>query len=460
MEAVSKCNAMSMMLEGISLYPTPMPSYDASYPMHIPPLHHRFPEKSETYSIDADFDQSSDLKKIYNHYHREKPSVRVVSHLSPKDFGSSIAKPVTLQNKKIEYFQLLSSIVSVSSFYGVARKIDCSGLAIEWDATTNEAIILTSAKLLLSPVRETLKNYIIVRLADGTLLLGKEDYVDYFHNFLTLRVKSTREIKVVDLRSKQIDWDALINGMKVTTLGRMFPFCSLFDHDGDLHLQYPYFGCGELLRSSCHVYPESEGGPVITDQGFVVGINFVDNYGFGHPLPIPVILASYDLWKSYRTVVRPWFGFSVVDLHQLPLAVWERFNVSPTDSYVVVKEVYKGSIAYEKGVCPGDLVATCNGIAIHSAKQYLQLLFDRCCMVTASSDSNMVHESFKAVIQSNDPHIGEISIEADNVAVVDKRFCECWPCSEADWASKKIGSQRNEHRNFIMRPGGKKEYFS
>ncbi|CAO2831521.1 unnamed protein product [Amaranthus hypochondriacus] len=451
---------MNMMLEGTSLYSNPVPSYDASFPMLAPPLHHRFPEKSETYSIDAGFDQSTDLKKIYDHYTKGKPSVRVVSQLSPKDFAFSTAKPVTELKKKIEYFQLLSSVVSVSSFYGVARKIDCSGLVIEWDATKNEAVILTSAKFLLSPVRETRENYIIVRLTDGTLLLGKEDYVDYYHNLLTLRVKSTMEIKAVDLRSKQVDWDDLVDGMKVTTLGRMFPYCSLIDRGGDLLLQYPYFGCGELLMSSCHVHPESEGGPLITDDGFVVGINFVDKYGFGNPLPTPVILASLDLWKSCSIVVRPWFGFSVADLHQLPPAVWERLNVSPADSYVVVKEVYKGSVAYEKGVCPGDLVATCNGIAIHSAKQYLQLLFDRSCMVTASGDSNMVHQSFKVVIQSNDRHIGEISIEADNVAVVDKRFCECWPYSEAEWASNKIGSQRNVHRSFIMRPGGKIEYLS
>ena len=63
------------------------------------------------------------------------------------------------------------------------------------------------------------------------------------------------EIKAVDLKSKQVDWDDLVDGMKVTTLGRMFPFCSLFDHGGELLLQYPYFGCGELLRSSCHVHP-------------------------------------------------------------------------------------------------------------------------------------------------------------------------------------------------------------
>lgn len=34
------------------------------------------------------------------------------------DFASSTAKPVTVLKKKVEYFQLLPSVVSVSSFYG------------------------------------------------------------------------------------------------------------------------------------------------------------------------------------------------------------------------------------------------------------------------------------------------------------------------------------------------------
>lgn len=34
------------------------------------------------------------------------------------DFAFSTAKPVTVLKKKIEYLQLLSSVVSVSSFYG------------------------------------------------------------------------------------------------------------------------------------------------------------------------------------------------------------------------------------------------------------------------------------------------------------------------------------------------------
>lgn len=36
------------------------------------------------------------------------------------------------------------------SFIGVERKIDCSGLIIDWNPSENEATVLTSAKLLWS----------------------------------------------------------------------------------------------------------------------------------------------------------------------------------------------------------------------------------------------------------------------------------------------------------------------
>ncbi|KAL2903848.1 Serine protease Do-like HtrB, partial [Bienertia sinuspersici] len=185
---------------------------------------------------------------------------------------------------------------------------------------------------------------IIIRLFDGTLLLGKEDYVDYYHNLLTLKVVC----------------EDLSDGMSVISLGREFYSCCLLNRPGEL------------------------------------------------------------------TVVRPWFGFSAIDLNQLPPHVWEIYNILPSDSYVVVKEVYEESHAYAKGVRPGDIIAACNGIAIHSAKQYSQLLFDRSRIVTSGVDSNMASQSFKAVIQSVEDRAtreGVISIEGDDVAV-DKKFCQ------------------------------------
>lgn len=38
-------------------------------------------------------------------------------------------------------------------------------------------------------------------------------------------------------------------------------------------------------------------------------------------------------------------------------------------------------------------------------------------------------------------------------------FAFRWPCSEAEWASNKIGSQRNVNPNFIITAEGEKKYF-
>lgn len=85
-------------------------------------------------------------------------------------------------------------------------------------------------------------------MVDGTLFLAKEDYVDYYHNLLTLRVKSTLELKVLDLRPRQAD---IVEGMNVIALGRDFDTRLLLDYSGKLNLEYPYYGCDELLRSTC-----------------------------------------------------------------------------------------------------------------------------------------------------------------------------------------------------------------
>lgn len=77
--------------------------------------------------------------------------------------------------------------------------------------------------------------------------LAREDHVDYYHNLLTLKVKSMTELKVVDLRCKA----DIVEGMSVIALGR--PFCAyvLYDYPGELYEENRYFGCEELQRSTC-----------------------------------------------------------------------------------------------------------------------------------------------------------------------------------------------------------------
>lgn len=89
-----------------------------------------------------------------------------------------------------------------------------------------------------------------MRIADGTLLLAKEDHVDFHHNLLILKVKSKVELEVVDLRSRQAD---IVDGMEVISLGRSFYTLALYDSIGKLYEEHPNFGCEDLLRSSCGI---------------------------------------------------------------------------------------------------------------------------------------------------------------------------------------------------------------
>lgn len=99
-------------------------------------------------------------------------------------------------------------------------------------------------------------------MVDGTLLLAKEDRVDYYYNLLTLKVKSTFERSALDLESRQAD---IVEGMDVIALGRSFNDYSLCEYSGELYLEYPNFGCNELLTSTCRtseVLPHSFGSPL------------------------------------------------------------------------------------------------------------------------------------------------------------------------------------------------------
>ncbi|KAK1381398.1 hypothetical protein POM88_028142 [Heracleum sosnowskyi] len=424
-----------------------MPSYSTGYPWCSlpkgPVLRLRFPEERETRSLDARFDQSPDLKKILDHYVAANPSRSVYISLSSYRLSARDIERVNASVNKKElwdvYSKVTPSIVSVSSFLGVERKIDCSGLIIDWNSSENEATILTSAKLLWNEKDSALEFQLIVRTKDGTLLLAKEDYVDYYYNLLTLKVKSTVELNVVDLRSKEAD---IVDGMNVIAMGRDFDTCSLLDFSGKLYLENPHCGCDEILRSTCRTTEDCEGGPLITDSGYVAGINL----NSGHPLPTPVILTCLEMWKSFRKIVRPWFGMSVVDVDQLPYEIWEKLNISPTGPYVVVNEVSRGSVADRNGVCSGDSVTTCNGIWIRSAKQYYQLLSARSQAMTCGNSGG---QSFTVVIKPYDCRTDIISIEADKVSVDDERFYECWPRVAGEW---------NDKNRLLRNPGQRNQY--
>ncbi|KAK1402587.1 hypothetical protein POM88_002192 [Heracleum sosnowskyi] len=128
----------------------------------------------------------------------------------------------------------------------VRRKIDCTGLIIAWDNSTSKATIITSAKLARLP-----RDEIVVPLPNGKILLAEEHYVDYYHNIMTLKFSSDVQLKHVELSSSPPEE---LEGTQAVALRRDFYNCNLSETSGIIHKDYPYFGCDQLISSTCAGY--------------------------------------------------------------------------------------------------------------------------------------------------------------------------------------------------------------
>uniref|UniRef100_A0A164XCM1 PDZ domain-containing protein n=1 Tax=Daucus carota subsp. sativus TaxID=79200 RepID=A0A164XCM1_DAUCS len=332
-----------------------------------PELCPRFPEKRETLSLDAGFSQTPVLQKILRYYDFKASPYYIAREKTSFSLGRDLST-ISVNNLEVVSSRIAPSVVAVSTFFGLERKFDCTGLIIHWSSSEKEATILTSAKLLYNPKDSEFEFHLIVRMADGTLLLAKEEYVDYSYNLLSIKVKPMVEPKVVDLISGQ----DLVDGMKVISLSRSFFTTAFYSSVGKLCEYPPSFGCSELLTTDCGIPEIGEGGPLVTDEGYVVGIDFFGLDHCAHPLPISTVLSCLEMWKSFSSVVRPWFGIGVYDVNQackllsIPAKKVTELN---RDSYVLVEKVYEGSVASKNNIKSGASVATLNGTRIESVKE-------------------------------------------------------------------------------------------
>lgn len=88
---------------------------------------------------------------------------------------------------------------------------------------------------------------IAIRLANGKILLGEEDYVDHYNNIVTLKAESDATLKPVESISSPVE----TIGEFVVALGREFYTCKLLESSGVIRTDHPYFGCEQLLSSTC-----------------------------------------------------------------------------------------------------------------------------------------------------------------------------------------------------------------
>ncbi|KAL6513403.1 hypothetical protein OROGR_020889 [Orobanche gracilis] len=333
------------------------------------------------------------------------------------------------------------SVVSVSVFSGVKRCLDCSRVIIDWDDSNKMATVLTTAKVMRFPgIRDDY--FIAIRLANGKILLGEEDYVDHYNNIVTLKVNSDVTLKPVERYLYPVE----TAGGLVVALGREFFTCKLSKSSGVIRKDHPYFGCELLNSSTCSGSEILEGGPIISRSGHLCGINLFDGSGFLHPLPTSVIYSCLDKWKINGTVMQPWFGLSVIDIAQLPNDVLENVAGGCGDSTAVVKEVYEGSPAHKVGVCPGEIVISLKRsqeiITVNSAFEYVRTLSNISGELSAYC-LNMAPEILISV-RGYDSDICKV-VYGENLRVNDKKFCWSWVVEESDgtdwYLEPRCGSQ-------------------
>lgn len=86
-----------------------------------------------------------------------------------------------------------------------------------------------------------------MRLPSGKIIFAEEQYVDYYHNIMTLKISSNAKLKTIELYSPL----STEEGVEVVALSRDFYTCRLSESSGTIHSDYPYFGCELLGSSTC-----------------------------------------------------------------------------------------------------------------------------------------------------------------------------------------------------------------
>lgn len=430
---------LRLQLHDSPMRPTHFPELPFPFYRKTLDMQPHFPELRETLSLEDGFAQTRVLKSIFDYYVSQ--SHECCANIRPEKARADL--DLTRAKKKelwMTYSSIAPSVVSVASFVGVQRKIECSGLIIGWSSSDNEATILCSAKVLWSskdfPPSEF---HIIVRMADGTLYLAKEDNVYYYLNLLTLKIHST-----VELETAYLSPVGIVEEMDVHAVGRFFYPHTLCDHStpGKVYLDQPFFGCNELLKTTCRTFKICEGGPLIGNSGNVIGIGFHDNVGCIHLLPTTVIVKFLLLQVHSSRIVRPWFGMTVLDAAQYRPRDREHQH---RDSIVVVDKAPKGFVAEKNGVRPGDFVFSLDQKRMYSVKQFLKKISGKTYEVNAIGRRARIHreKSFAVVIKRRDPHSGhDITFEPEFVSVEDKRLCSCWPGVDSiEWSRERFLSQ-------------------
>ncbi|CAL4885840.1 unnamed protein product [Urochloa decumbens] len=218
------------------------------------------------------------------------------------DFGNKYGEGVWRKLSGKAASSMVRNVVALASFNGEKRFFACTGFFIEWNGST---VILTSASLIRNSGDE---NKIVeglrieVCLPDNKRREGTLKHYNLHYNVALVSVKGHHAIGPANTL---LSWSRC---SEVAAVGRCFESGRLMATNGRLVSWTGTLDCDFLVHSSCKITKAGIGGPLVTLDGDVLGMNFYDKK-IGTPFllwkDICKILASFQ-GKSDPSAVAFW----------------------------------------------------------------------------------------------------------------------------------------------------------
>ncbi|XP_051210089.1 uncharacterized protein [Lolium perenne] len=187
------------------------------------------------------------------------------------------------------------NVVALASFNGEKRFFGCTGFFIEWNGST---IILTSASLVRNSGDENkiAENLRIEVLLNGQCREGKLQNYSLHYNVALVSVKDYRAVRPLNTL---LHWH---KAFKVAAIGRCFKSGALMATIGDEVSWTGTLDCDYLSTSTCKITKAGIGGPLVSLDGDVIGMNFYDKK-IG--TPFMYLEDIYNVLASFETKSKP-----------------------------------------------------------------------------------------------------------------------------------------------------------
>jgi len=206
-------------------------------------------------------------------------------------FGNIYGKGVWRKLSGKAASSIVRNVVALASFNGEKRFFACTGFFIEWNRST---FILTSASLIRNSGDE---NKIVEGLRIEVLLPDKkcrEGTLKHYNLHYNVALVSVKGHHAFRPANTLLSWSWC---SEVAAVGRCFKSGTLTATNGRLISWTGTLDCDFLVHSSCKITKAGIGGPLVTLDGDVLGMNFYDKK-IGTPFllwkTICKILASFE----------------------------------------------------------------------------------------------------------------------------------------------------------------------